>query len=452
MIEQTRDRIRSARHRANGGRARAPRPHHRARRAVDKRTRAALLGAAVMGLITLVPLSAAAELSPEIQVDLYLVQTEAYIKEQDYAAAQEAMEKILDLQKKHDLKTPDVFHFKYAEVLERAGSYAEAIESLNRYLELAGRAGTHYREALTLLHEVSEAEKQAQAAVAEKAAAERAAAAEKAAAERAAAERAAAERAARAAQDVASKMKMILVSAGSYQMGSPSGGGFADEMPLHWVTIAKPFAVSVYEVTFAEWDACVAAGGCGGYRPDDKGWGRGRRPVINVSWEDTQRFVAWLSEGTGHTYRLLSEAEWEYVARAGTSTRSYWGESSSRQCRYENGADQTAKKHQSYGTVAGCDDGYFRTAPVGSFEANAYRIHDTLGNVKEWVQDCWNDRYHGAPSDGSAWQRGDCGNRVVRGGSWDDFPSNVRSAIRGWHFSGGRNFDLGFRIARTLDS
>ncbi|MDE0218309.1 MAG: formylglycine-generating enzyme family protein [Spirochaetaceae bacterium] len=406
---------------------------------------------------TWLPGSAVAELTPAIQADLYLVQTEEYLKEKNYAGARQALENLIKLAEEHKFTVPDTFHFKHAQVLNWAGDYDESRAALHRYLESAGQSGEHYREALTLLHEVSEAEEQAQAAAAEKAAAERAEAAEKAAAERAAAERAAAERAAAeraawAAQEVASKMKMILVSAGSYQMGSPSGGGFADEMPLHRVTIAKPFAVSAYEVTFAEWDACVAAGGCGGYRPDDEGWGRGRRPVINVSWEDTQRFVAWLSEGTGHTYRLLSEAEWEYVARAGTSTRSYWGESSGRQCRYENGADQTAKKHQSYGTVAGCEDGYFRTAPVGSFEANAYRLHDTLGNVREWVQDCWNDRYHGAPSNGSAWQRGDCGNRVVRGGSWDSFPSDVRSAIRGWHFSAGGLFDLGFRVARTPDS
>ncbi|MDE2892499.1 MAG: SUMF1/EgtB/PvdO family nonheme iron enzyme [Chloroflexota bacterium] len=425
MIEQTRDRIRSARHRANGGRARAPRPHRGARRAVDKRTRAALLGAAVMGLITLVPLSAAAELSPEIQVDLYLVQTEAYIKEQDYAAAQEAMAKILDLQKKHDLKTPDVFHFKYAEVLERAGSYAEAIESLNRYLELAGRSGTHYREALELLHAATVAQTQE-----------------------------ARKRPGARFRDCEGCPEVVVVPAGSYLMGSPSSEAGRDdnEGPQHRVTIGDAFAVGVHEVTFEQWDACVSAGGCGGYRPDDEGWGRGRRPVIHVSWEEALRFLEWLREATGERYRLLSEAEWEYVARAGTGTARYWGESETGQCRHANGADKTAKRYADGWTVANCDDGHYGTAPVGTFTANQFGLHDVHGNVYEWVQDCWNGTYAGAPTDGSAWVRGDCSRRVVRGGSWGDEPMNLRSASRGRLDSGDRNLIIGFRVARTLNS
>ena len=124
-------------------------------------------------------------------------------------------------------------------------------------------------------------------------------------------------------------------------MGSPASeeGRYDDEGPQHSVAIPAPFAVGVYEVTFAEWDACVRAGGCGGYAPDDEGWGRGSRPVINVSWDDAQAYLSWLSQQTGARYRLLSEAEWEYVARAGSVTARYWGESESGQCRYANGYD-----------------------------------------------------------------------------------------------------------------
>lgn len=428
MIKQTRDRIRSARHRANGGRARAPRPHRGARRAVDKRTRAALLGAAVMGLMTLVPLSAAAELSPEIQVDLYLVQTEEYLKEQEYAAAREAMEKLIKLAEEHNLTVPDEFHFKHAQVLNLAGEYAAASEALHRYLESAGQAGARYREALTLLHEVSKADET------EKAAAEEARA-------RAAEEARAKAAAARAAQEVARGLKMVVVPAGRYRMGSPDSElDNTNQGPVHWVEIGEPFAVGVYEVTFDEWDACVESGGCGGYRPDDKGWGRGARPVIAVSWEDAQRFVAWLREGTGEPYRLLSEAEWEYVARAGTTTPFHYGRTVSTSQANYNGFHT---------------DGVYRerTVAVGMFPANAFGLHDVHGNVSEWTQDCWNGSYRGAPSDGSAWERGDCSRRVLRGGSWASaFPTKLRSAYRNEDSSGNRYSDVGFRVARTLTS
>ena len=188
-----------------------------------------LCGVVWAAVSTWLPGSAVAELTPAIQADLYLVQTEEYLKEKNYAGARQALENLIKLAEEHKFTVPDTFHFKHAQVLNWAGDYDESRAALHRYLESAGQSGEHYREALTLLHEVSEAEEQAQAAAAEKAAAERAEAAEKAAAERAAAERAAAERAAAeraawAAQEVASKMKMILVSAGSYQMGSPFGG------------------------------------------------------------------------------------------------------------------------------------------------------------------------------------------------------------------------------------
>ena len=244
--------------------------------------------------------------------------------------------------------------------------------------------------------------------------------------------------------------ELVVVPAGSYLMGSPpSEEGRADnEGPQRRVTIAESFAVGVYEVTFEEWAACVEGGGCGGYRPDDEGRGRGGRPVINVSWEDAQQFVAWLREETGMAYRLLSEAEWEYVARAGTDTARYWGESESGQCRYANAADVAAKSWIStehHDKLAPCDDGHDRTSPVGSYAENDFGLHDVLGNVMEWTQDC----YAGAPTDnGSPWRRGECGSRVVRGGAWHNTPSVLRSAYRLEVDADIRSRFVGFRVAR----
>ena len=242
--------------------------------------------------------------------------------------------------------------------------------------------------------------------------------------------------------------EMVVVPAGSFMMGSPASeeGRRDDEGPVRRVTIAELFAVGVHEVTFGEWDACVSAGGCDGYRPDDRGWGRGNRPVIRVNWDDARAYVDWLSGETGESYRLLSESEWEYAARSGTSTARYWGESESGQCRYANGADASTD----FDWRTGCDDGYSRTAPVGSFAANVFGLHDMSGNVFEWVEDCWNGSYSGAPRDGSAWESGNCSARVLRGGSWFDYPRDLRSAVRFRLETGGRGSVIGFRVARTL--
>ena len=232
--------------------------------------------------------------------------------------------------------------------------------------------------------------------------------------------------------------EMVVVSAGEFMMGSPPSEQDRrdDEGPLHRVRIAEPFAAGVHEVTFDEWDACVGGGGCGGYRPGDEGWGRGGRPVINVSWEDARAYVDWLSRRTGEEYRLLSEAEWEYAARAGTTTRYHWGDDIGR--NRVNCVDCGSR----------WDGG--RTAPVGSFAANAFGLHDMHGNVWEWVEDCWNRSYAGAPSDGSSWESGECGLRVLRGGSWSSNPRNLRAANRNWSGTGVRGYFVGFRVARTL--
>ena len=226
--------------------------------------------------------------------------------------------------------------------------------------------------------------------------------------------------------------EMVVIPAGSFRMGCVSGQDcFDDERPVHDVTIPRAFAVSRYEVTFEDYDRFMSAN-----RADDEGWGRGRRPVINVPWDHAQEYVAWLSRQTGQTYRLLSEAEWEYVARAGSSTAYSWGN--------DIGTNR-----------ANCDgcgsqwDGR-QTAPVGSFSANAFGVHDMHGNVWEWVEDCWNGSYAGAPSDGGAWRSGDCSRRVVRGGSWGNVPGVLRSAYRGRRTTGYWSVSVGFRVARTL--
>ncbi len=229
---------------------------------------------------------------------------------------------------------------------------------------------------------------------------------------------------------------MVVIPAGEFMMGSPDAekGRDKDESPQHKVTIAKPFAVSKFEVTFDEWDTCIKFGGCA--QVSNSNWGRGTRPVIDVTWHDAQQYVAWLSKMTGQTYRLLSEAEWEYATRAGSDTAYAWG-------------DDIGKGNANCNGCGSQWDGK-QTAPVGSFAANAFGLYDMHGNVWEWVQDCYQDNYNGAPTDGSAWISDNCANRVVRGGSWSNDPRNLRSAIRYGDATDRRNYSLGIRVGRTL--
>ena len=246
-------------------------------------------------------------------------------------------------------------------------------------------------------------------------------------------------------QDCPECPELVVVPSGSFMMGSPSGevGRYRDEGPVHRVRIAEPFAVGVYEVTFAEWDACRRWGGCR-HRPDDRGWGRGSRPIIDVSWDDAKQYVRWLSRKTGERYRLLSESEWEYVARAGTRTPFHTGETiSTDQANHKGGYADGSGRKKRYRN---------QTAPVGHYSPNGFGLHDVHGNVREWVEDCWHESYAGAPSDGRAWTSGGhCSRRVLRGGSWYNTPGFVRSAVRNRDGTGNRYFDAGFRVARTLD-
>ncbi len=236
--------------------------------------------------------------------------------------------------------------------------------------------------------------------------------------------------------------EMIAVPAGDFMMGSLSTdkNRFANEGPRHKVSIPEPFAVSKYQVTFAEWDACVSVGGCTQEgRANDAGWGRGTRPVIYVSWEDVLQYVAWLSKMTGKTYRMLTEAEWEYAARAGNTKTYFWG-------------DEIGKGNANCNGCGSQWDGR-ETSPVGSFRPNAFGLHDMAGNVWQWVQDCYHDNYNGAPADGSAWTIGsDCRRRVFRGGSWNLDPRYLGSATRLWGTTDNRNYYIGFRVGRALNT
>ena len=225
--------------------------------------------------------------------------------------------------------------------------------------------------------------------------------------------------------------EMIVIPTGSFIMGADENTDIANSFgkPAHRVTFHKPFAAGRYEVTYAEWSLCVLDQGCE-HDPEEE-FGDVKLPISNISWSDAKQYVHWLSETTGSTYRLLSEAEWEYIARAGTVTDYSFGDGIST-------------------SQANFDESIGRTTHVGFYQPNEFGIYDTHGNVFEWVEDCWNKSYSGAPVDGSAWITGDCVRRVLRGGSWSSPPSGVTSYVRIRDRSNTRNPILGFRVARAI--
>ena len=229
---------------------------------------------------------------------------------------------------------------------------------------------------------------------------------------------------------------MVVLPTGRFQMGDLSGDGFPDERPVQTVTISRRIAMGQYPITFEGYDRFVAA--TDAEQPDDEGWGRGRRPVINVNWHEAKAYAAWLSKQTGKRYRLPSESEWEYAARAGTETAYSWGnEIGVNRANCDGGGSQWDNK---------------QTSPVGGFEPNAFGLYDMHGNVWEWVEDCWHDNYEGAPTDGSAWTSGGKSDEaVVRGGSWVVDPRGLRSAFRSWFTPSDRNGDDGFRLDQDLN-
>jgi serine/threonine protein kinase/formylglycine-generating enzyme required for sulfatase activity len=256
-------------------------------------------------------------------------------------------------------------------------------------------------------------------------------------------EKAAATRPGRVFRDCQGCPEMVILPLGSYNMGSPASesGRAPTEGPQHRVAITQQIAVGKFEVTFDEWGMCVREGACK-ENPGDTGWGKGKRPVINVSWNDAKQYVKWLAEKTGKGYRLLAEAEWEFAARGGNGGAFSFGNSiGPEQANYDAAF---AYAGGATGTRLG------KTATVGSYKPNAFGLYDMHGNVGEWVEDCLNDTYAGAPNDGSAWGVGNCGQRLVRGGSWESNPSAVRSASRAYFIPFVRLNSVGLRVARPL--
>ena len=274
--------------------------------------------------------------------------------------------------------------------------------------------------------------------------------------------------------------EMVVIPAGQFVMGASPGEEERENLhkdvrdqsqPQHRVEVRR-FAAGKFSVTREQYEVFVSAtgrksDGCyvwtgsnweidlakdwrnPGYAQDE------RHPVACISWDDASAYVQWLSQKTGKSYRLLSEAESEYAARAGTTTYRYWGDDGNLSCSYANGADQTAKAQvpgASNWAVATCNDGYAYTSPVGSFQPNRFGLYDMLGNVWQWTQDCWNGNYKNAPIYGSAWTGGDCSQRVFRGGSWVDHPQFLRSANRSGYSTAFRSSGLGFRVAMTIET
>jgi formylglycine-generating enzyme len=272
--------------------------------------------------------------------------------------------------------------------------------------------------------------------------------------------------------------EMIVIPAGHFMMGAAPGEEAREELsdefrhrsePQHAVAV-KSFAAGKFEVTRGQYRAFAEAtgrsgDGCFGWVAThfemyaERNWrntGYGQEdshPTTCVSWEDANAYASWLSQRTGKKYRLLTEAEWEYAARGGTTTRRFWGDDANISCDYANGADiSTRARVPGAGTwsIANCNDRYAYSAPVGTYRANPFGLHDTLGNVEEWTQDCWNVNYLGAPVDGRAATGGDCGLRVARGGSWHDAPVGLRSAYRVGSPITIRVYSRGFRVARDI--
>ncbi len=228
--------------------------------------------------------------------------------------------------------------------------------------------------------------------------------------------------------------EMIIIEAGRFDMGDENGVGSRFEQPVHRINIDKVFAVSRYEITFQEYDKFALS--TGRTRPNDFGMGRDRWPVVGVNWKDAKAYVKWLSEQTGENYRLLSEAEWEYIAKAGSETNYWWGND----------------KIKAKANCKQCRDSsdFAQTSVVGEYPDNAFGIFDTAGNVAEWVEDCWFLNYIGAPNDGTARVQPFCLSRTIRGGSWQDNFNDIRSSARKSAKSRTRDNTIGFRIAVDL--
>ncbi len=285
--------------------------------------------------------------------------------------------------------------------------------------------------------------------------------------------RAAPRRAGTVFRDCSDCPELVVVPPGDFLMGSPheEKDRFADEGPQHRVTIVAPFALGKYEVTRAEFQHFAAETGlapkpCRVWRPVTNNFALDRganwekpgfdqsehHPVVCVSWGEAKAYADWLTKKTAKPYRLPSEAEWEYAARAGTRSAFTWGSEPAGGCAYANGADQAYVRANRGAQASMCDDSFAATAPVGSFRANSFGLHDLIGNASEWTADCWHESFAGAPTDGKVWVSGACRQRSTRGGAWLAPPRLLRTAVRGGVDGEDRVNMLGFRVVRDLEA
>ena len=387
----------------------------------------------LLGAVVLLAGEGVAQLPPAVQIDLFLVEAERHTATGDYAAAKAALDRVLALQAAHDVALPEAFWFKHAQVARQAGLYAEAVESVTRYLTTAGREGAHYRAALELLDRARiEGEEAARRRVAEQQRAEE-------------------------VGRVLAAMEFVLIEAGTFAMGSPATeeGRDGDEGPVHQVTLSQPFSLGKYEVTQGQWAAVM------GHNPSRFSACGPTCPVEQVSWMDVQAFIAELNRwGDGATYRLPTEAEWEYAARAGTQTAIYTGGLTLRGrhrapaldpiewyggnsgVSYAGGADCSEWSEKQYASS--------RCGPhtVGQKQPNRWGLYDMLGNVMEWTADSYGEYSSGSVTDPRSSSTGSS-SLVLRGGSWSSSASRCRVAgrSRGHPVHSSAGF-IGFRVAR----
>lgn len=378
-----------------------------------------------------------AQLSPDAQFDLLKQRAMSQLKDEKWVDAISTIEQLERSGQKLEI---DFSYFK-GKALVESGKGSLALKPLEHYINTAGSSGKGYANALTLY---------GRAQVQAKATQQRVQAQQKAQREKREKAQAKARAQARVgpakAAYAAGKGKTTMIPAGSFRMGY---AGFTSSEPIHSVRINYKIEIGVYEVTWAQWETCVTDGGCKKYDIGDQGFGRGNRPVIGTSWNAAQAFITWLNKTAGEAgfvggWRLPSEAEWEYAARAGSTKRFPWGTLS-----LHKHANFGENEHHGGGRAAGRDY-WVNTSPVGSFPPNEFGLYDTVSNASEWVHDCWHENYSRAPRNGAAWTSGgDCTLRVMRGGNFQSAKVFTVSAARSSGEQNSRYKFTGFRIART---
>lgn len=319
------------------------------------------------------------------------------------------------------------------------GDYVKAENRFRQYGELAGREGGNYSQVIKYLSDIGE--KVRIQRMTEEARQEKLRIAEEQKREE--------ERiAGLLVQNCEYCPELVFIKGGTFQMGDLESYGKKNELPVHTVTV-KSFAIGKYEVTWEEYQQFVQAKG---YKaPKVRKWYRDEKglPMTNLSWDHAKAYTDWLSSETGRTFRLPTEAEWEYAARAGTTTRYYYGDRNTLSCRYAN-FDATGT-YQWIPETTGCeDDGFQITSPVGTYEPNPFNLYDMSGNVAEWLEDCRNDDYNNSPVDGTAWATGDCKYRVIRGGGHTTSYKTLRSSARDFQKQSKRNYNTGFRVVLDI--